>query len=391
MITASNLGANTVQLKKCALLMDSNPERRALRKKIMALHGVEMIGACDLDEAASIWHQDRYDMVLIDIRKDYSGALALRDEIKKDSPGQMVAFLVGKPDYVSFDPAPGSYVPEAARNGMGRSDAKGGAARLRVAATEERIRGGWFPDCQREATQWSPRAGRSSRRVFASLRRKRTYRKGRLTHHHASPINDLTIHGGTMTTAPQSRARTTRYKTRPHARKRRGPELERFGPRTVERPRADRIPRRRRSVRGLPEDVVLHPTRLFQLDLQLLRQSGLVERPLFQQWFSLPRSGTLVGVDHVEPEPLPACVRAQQQCRAASRAAYAGADRVGDSSTPRRLPASRSHFAPEASGSCKRNGLLRAGSAGLQPGDVAHSRRMALVKGPYGVGHKPTL
>src|SRR5271157_1110847 len=112
MITASNLGVNTVQLKRCALLMDSNPERRALRKKIMALHGVEMIGAADLDEAASIWHRDRYDMVLIDIRKNYSGALALRDEIKKDSPGQMVAFLVGKPDYVSLHPAPGSYVPE---------------------------------------------------------------------------------------------------------------------------------------------------------------------------------------------------------------------------------------------------------------------------------------
>jgi hypothetical protein len=112
MITASNLGANTVQLKRCALLMDSNPERRALRKKIMALHGVEMIGAGDFDEAASIWHRDRYDMVLIDIRKDYGGALALRDEIKKDSPGQVVAFLVGKPDYVSLHPAPGSYVPE---------------------------------------------------------------------------------------------------------------------------------------------------------------------------------------------------------------------------------------------------------------------------------------
>lgn len=112
MITASNLGANTVQLKRCALLMDSNPERRALRKKIMALHGVEMIGAADLDEAASIWHRDRYDMVLIDIRKDHRGALALRDEIKKDSPGQMVAFLVGKPDYISLNPAQGSYVPE---------------------------------------------------------------------------------------------------------------------------------------------------------------------------------------------------------------------------------------------------------------------------------------
>ncbi len=121
MITASNLGANTVQLKRCALLMDSNPERRTLRKKIMALHGVEMIGAADPDEVASIWHRDRYDMVLIDIRKDYSGALALRDEIKKDSPGQMVAFLVGKPDYVSLQPAPGSYAPE--QQGMEWGDA----------------------------------------------------------------------------------------------------------------------------------------------------------------------------------------------------------------------------------------------------------------------------
>jgi len=85
------------------------------------LHGVEMIGAGDLDEAASIWHRDRYDMVLIDIRKDYGGALALRDEIKKDSPDQIVAFLVGKPDYISLHPAPGSYVPEVA--GMEWGDA----------------------------------------------------------------------------------------------------------------------------------------------------------------------------------------------------------------------------------------------------------------------------
>ena len=102
-----------MQLKKCVLLMDTNPERRTLRKKIMALHGVEMIGACDLEEAALVWHRDRYDMVLIDIRRDYHGALALRDDIKKDSPGQIVAFLVGRPTYVALQPSPGSYVPEA--------------------------------------------------------------------------------------------------------------------------------------------------------------------------------------------------------------------------------------------------------------------------------------
>jgi CheY-like chemotaxis protein len=113
MITASSLADKTVQLKKCILLMDTNAERRALRKKIMALHGVDMIGASDLEEAGLVWHPDRYDMVLIDIRRDYHGALAFRDEIKKDSPDQIVAFLVGRPDFVALQPAPGSYVPEA--------------------------------------------------------------------------------------------------------------------------------------------------------------------------------------------------------------------------------------------------------------------------------------
>ncbi len=112
MITTSNLVAKTTQLKKCVLLMDTNPERRALRKKIMALHGVEMIGANDLEEAALVWHPDRYDMVLIDIRRDHHGALAFRDEIKKENPDQVVAFLVGRPNFVALQPSPGSYVPE---------------------------------------------------------------------------------------------------------------------------------------------------------------------------------------------------------------------------------------------------------------------------------------
>ena len=110
-----NVGRNlsrTPGTKLSILLMDANAERRALRKKIMALHGVEVIGASDLTEASSIWHRDRYDMVLIDIRRDYRGALAFRDEIKKDSPDQIVAFLVGRPNFVALHPSPGSYAPE---------------------------------------------------------------------------------------------------------------------------------------------------------------------------------------------------------------------------------------------------------------------------------------
>ena len=98
--------------KLSILLIDTNAERRALRKKIMAIHGVEIVGAGDLTEASSIWHRDRYDMVLIDIRTDHRGCMAFRDEIKKDNAHQIVAFLVGRPDYIALQPLLGSYVAE---------------------------------------------------------------------------------------------------------------------------------------------------------------------------------------------------------------------------------------------------------------------------------------
>ena len=98
--------------KLCILLMDSNPERRALRTRIMALHGVEVVGACDLLEAGAVWNGDRYDLVLIDIRRDYRGCLAWRNEIKRENPKQIVAFLVGGPRYIDLAPLENSYVAE---------------------------------------------------------------------------------------------------------------------------------------------------------------------------------------------------------------------------------------------------------------------------------------
>ena len=104
--------ATKTRNKPSILLMDANPDRCALRRKIMALYGVEVVGACDLAEAASIWHLDPYDMVLIDIRRDHHGCIAWRDEIKKERPQQIVAFLVGKPEYIELNPFAGSYVAE---------------------------------------------------------------------------------------------------------------------------------------------------------------------------------------------------------------------------------------------------------------------------------------
>jgi CheY-like chemotaxis protein len=107
--------------KLSILLMDSNAERRTLRKKALTLHGAEVISATDLVEASSIWHRDRYDLVLMDIRKDHYGCLAWRDEIKKEHPKQMVAFLVGPPRFVDLEPLLHSYVAEAHGSQWGHS------------------------------------------------------------------------------------------------------------------------------------------------------------------------------------------------------------------------------------------------------------------------------
>lgn len=94
------------------LLVDGNVERRALRKKILDLRGIEVIAAGDLTEASSIWHPDRYDLVLMDIRSNHYGCMAWRNEIKKENPKQIVAFLVGPPRFVDLEPVPHSYMAE---------------------------------------------------------------------------------------------------------------------------------------------------------------------------------------------------------------------------------------------------------------------------------------
>lgn len=98
--------------KISVLLIDRNSERRALRMKVLTLRGVDVVGATDVIEATSMWQPDRYDLILVDIRMDHRSCIAWRDEIKKQKPKQIVAFLVGKPDYIALDPLLGSYVAE---------------------------------------------------------------------------------------------------------------------------------------------------------------------------------------------------------------------------------------------------------------------------------------
>ena len=122
--------------KLSILLIDANSERRALRKKIMAIHGVDMIGASDLTEASSIWHRDRYDMVLIDIRTDHRGCMAFRDEIKKDSAQAGRRIPGGQAEIHRSRAVEGSYVAE--EHGVQWGDAMRKAIRESCDSMEQR-------------------------------------------------------------------------------------------------------------------------------------------------------------------------------------------------------------------------------------------------------------
>lgn len=104
---------NLIPSKKNVLLVDTNSERRALRKKVLKLRGMDVLVCSDLDGARSLWQRERYHLVLIDIRGDHYGSMEFRNEVKKTSPAQLVAFLVGRPDYVVLAPLVGSYTPDA--------------------------------------------------------------------------------------------------------------------------------------------------------------------------------------------------------------------------------------------------------------------------------------
>jgi len=94
--------------KKRLLLVDANAGQRALRVKVMGEAGMNVDGAGDASAARLLWHTRSYHLVLIDLRNDVQGAADLCAEIKTDSPSQVVAFLVGKPAYLSSSPNPES-------------------------------------------------------------------------------------------------------------------------------------------------------------------------------------------------------------------------------------------------------------------------------------------
>jgi hypothetical protein len=90
---------------------------------MMGKAGLDVDCASDTNAARLLWRNNSYHLVLIDLRHDAQGAAEFCAEIKTDSPRQVVAFLVGKPAYLSSSPIPELDSEPAAPSGWGQKAA----------------------------------------------------------------------------------------------------------------------------------------------------------------------------------------------------------------------------------------------------------------------------
>lgn len=87
--------------KKRVLLVDASPAKRNLRAETMRKLGMDVDCAADISEARSWWKADLYNLVLIDLEDELGHRDRFCDDIRRATPPQQMAFLVGKPEYLA--------------------------------------------------------------------------------------------------------------------------------------------------------------------------------------------------------------------------------------------------------------------------------------------------
>ena len=85
---------------KKVLLIDERQATREVRENVLRSHGIEVDAAETLQSARVLWKPHRYDLVLLDVRRQFPGeAIQFYEQIRDASPRQRFAFLVGPPVY----------------------------------------------------------------------------------------------------------------------------------------------------------------------------------------------------------------------------------------------------------------------------------------------------
>ncbi|HVI07709.1 MAG TPA: hypothetical protein VND65_05395 [Candidatus Binatia bacterium] len=104
--TTELTGANAASeiKKKRVLLVDASNPKRDLRAGAMRKLGMEVDCAADITEARCWWKADLYDLVLVNVEKGRGNRDNFCEEVRKATPPQRLAFLVGKPEYIADSP-----------------------------------------------------------------------------------------------------------------------------------------------------------------------------------------------------------------------------------------------------------------------------------------------
>lgn len=97
--------ASLPTVTKHVLLIVTHSPKNNLRANVLRKHGLDVVCANHIADARMLWHPNTYDLVLFDLRHENGAAVELCRDMKAESPKQLVAFLVGKPNYLSASPA----------------------------------------------------------------------------------------------------------------------------------------------------------------------------------------------------------------------------------------------------------------------------------------------
>jgi CheY-like chemotaxis protein len=90
--------------RRRVLLVDASARKRDFRADAMRKLGMEVDCAADIDEARSWWRADLYHLVLINMENELGHRDRFCEDIRRATPPQQLAFLVGKPEYLAESP-----------------------------------------------------------------------------------------------------------------------------------------------------------------------------------------------------------------------------------------------------------------------------------------------
>ncbi len=90
--------------KKRVLLVDTSRAKREVRAETMRRLGMDVDCAADLIEARCWWRPDLYNLVLFHVEEEPRDVHKFCDDMRASTPAQVIAFLVGKPEYLSASP-----------------------------------------------------------------------------------------------------------------------------------------------------------------------------------------------------------------------------------------------------------------------------------------------